>query len=96
MSDDLFVVEQLDEYRSICVSTLARATVDDADASHLGGDRGYFIYELDERPVVGGLHVLAKAASLEAAFRLIDLWRARSAGPVAKPRRVRRSAPVPA
>ena len=75
MSDDLFVVEQLDEYRSICVSTLARATVDDANAVHLGGDRGYFVYEMDDRPDVGGLHILAKAASMEAAFRLIELWR---------------------
>ena len=75
MSDDLFVVEQLDEYRSICVSTLARSTVADANAVHLGGDRGYFVYEMDERPLVGGLHILAKVASVEAAIRLIEIWR---------------------
>lgn len=79
MSDDLFVAEQLDEYRSLCISTLARSTVEDAEVVNLGGDRGYFIYEIDTRPVVGGIHILAKAASLEGAFRLIELWREKRA-----------------
>ena len=47
-SDDLFVVERLDNRRSLCLSTLARATVTESEASHLGGDRGLFIYEVDE------------------------------------------------
>ena len=78
-SDDLFVVERLDNCRSLCLSTLARQTVNESDASHLGGDRGFFIYEVDDSHPTGGIQVLAKAVSLEAAFRLIDLWRARSA-----------------
>lgn len=77
MDDDLFVVDRLDEYRSICISTLARNTILETDAAHLGGDRGYFIYEVDKRPQTGGINVLAKAASMEAAFRLIELWKAR-------------------
>jgi hypothetical protein len=79
MDDDLFIVEQLDEYRSICISTLARSTVHDANVVNLGGDKGYFIYEMDERPILGGIHILAKAASVESAFRLAELWREKRA-----------------
>ena len=76
-TDDLVVVERLDNCRSLCLSTLARQTVTESEASHLGGDRGLFIYELDESLGTAGVQVLAKAVSLEAALRLIDLWRTR-------------------
>lgn len=78
MDDDLLFLVRLDEYRSICLSPLARETVEEAGASHLGGDRGYFIYELNDNPVANGINVLAKAVSLEAAFRLVELWQAAS------------------
>lgn len=79
-SDDLFVVERLGNSRSLCLSTLALQTIVDSEASHLGGDRGLFIYEVDDSQEARGVHVLAKAVSLDAAFRLIDLWRARPTG----------------
>ena len=79
-SDDLFVVERLGNSRSLCLSTLATRTVTEADASHLGGDRGLFIYEVDDSQPTAGVQVLAKAVSLDAAFRLIDLWRRRPLG----------------
>jgi len=72
--DDLCVVDRLDENRSICISTLAKTTIQDAEVANLGGDSGYFIYEVDERPVLGGIIVLAKAASEDAARRLIEMW----------------------
>jgi len=78
-SDDLFVVQSLGNSRSLCLSTLAMQTILESDASHLGGDRGLFIYEVDDSVSERGVHVLAKAVSLEAAFRLIDLWRSRTA-----------------
>jgi len=81
MDDDLFLTDRLDDYRSICVSTLAKTTVEEAEAIHLGGDKGYFIYEVDDRPASGGIHVLAKVASVEAAFRLFELWRGRRRDP---------------
>lgn len=76
-SDDLFVVQRLGNSRSLCLSTLAMQTIQESDASHLGGDRGFFIYEVDDSRAERGVNVLAKAVSLEAAFRLIDLWRNR-------------------
>lgn len=75
VDDDLFIESRLDGDRSICISTLARQTVEDAEVGHLGGDRGYFIYEVDRRPAAGGINILAKVASVDAAMRLADLWR---------------------
>jgi hypothetical protein len=80
MDDDLLFEAKLDEYRSICLSPLARETVEEAGANHLG-DRGYFIYEVDDSPISNGISVIAKFASLDAAFRFIDLWRARASIP---------------
>lgn len=73
MDDDLFVAQRIDNYRMLCVSSLARKTVSDAEATHLGAETGYFVYEVDDRPEAGGLHVLAKVASIEAAYRLIEI-----------------------
>jgi hypothetical protein len=75
MDEELYVVERIDADRSLCISPLSRKLVVEADAGHLG-DKGFFVYELDERPLRGGIQILAKAVSLEAAFRLIDIFRA--------------------
>jgi hypothetical protein len=75
MDDDLLFVTRLDEHRSICLSPLARETVEEAGANHLGGDKGYFIYEVNDNPLANGINILAKVVSLEAAFRLVELWR---------------------
>ncbi len=72
--DDLYVVDKIDEHRSICISTLAKTTIYNSKIENLGDDHGYFIYEVDERPILGGIIVLAKAASEEAALKLIELW----------------------
>jgi hypothetical protein len=75
MDDDLLAMERIDDYRSICISELAHSTVCELEAGHLGGDRGLFIYEVDESPDGGGINILGKAASWEAACRLMDIWR---------------------
>ena len=77
MDDELFAVDQIDEHRKLCISHLAAKTVEEGAAHNLGAV-GYFIYEVDDRPTGGGIHILAKATSLEAAFRLLDIWRGRA------------------
>jgi len=42
-------------------------------AKGLGGEFGYFVYEVDESLPQRGVEIIAKAASLEAALRLFDL-----------------------
>lgn len=71
--DDILASANLGNGRSIHIATLARQTIVDAGADHLGFS-GYFLFETDNRPERKGISVLGKASSLEAAFRLIDLW----------------------
>ena len=66
---------RLDEHRSICLSPLARDTAKEAGAAYLGGDNGYFIYEVNDSPLANGISVLAKVVSMDAAFRLVELWK---------------------
>jgi hypothetical protein len=74
MDDELLFSAKIDRYRSICLSVLPPQTLDETGADNLGGDRGYFIYEVNDSPVANGVSVLAKVASLDAASRLVDLW----------------------
>lgn len=76
--DDYIAYADLDSGRSIHIASLARQTIIDAGASHMGFD-GYFIFEVDDRVPHHPLQVLAKAASLESAFRIADLWAERVA-----------------
>lgn len=76
MDEELLAVERIDAHRSLCVSPLSRRVVEESNVPQLGSDKGYFVYEVDDLQS-GGINILAKVASLEAAFRLIDLFRLR-------------------
>lgn len=76
MDDEFYIVSAIDGQRKLCISPLSKRALEDAEIRNLGGDRGYFVYELDERPFVGGVNVLAKAASFDAALRLAELFKA--------------------
>jgi hypothetical protein len=74
--DEILASANLGNGRSIHIATLSRQTIVNAGADHLGFS-GYFVFEADDTPEAKGIAVLGKASSLEAAFRLIDLWGAR-------------------
>lgn len=74
--DDILGSANLDNGSSIHIGTLSRQTIVDAGAEHLGFN-GYFVFEAHEMPGLTGISVLGKASSLEAAFRLIDIWAGR-------------------
>lgn len=76
--DDILASSDLGDGRSLHVATLSRSTIERAGADHLGF-AGYFLFETCEAPNAKGINVLGKASSLEAAFRLIDLWSVRRA-----------------
>ena len=78
MEDDFLLVENIDQYRSICISPLARETLQECDAATLGSEFGYFLYEVNEKPNSGGITLLGKVASLDAAFRIAEIWHRRS------------------
>ena len=64
--------------KSIHVAALARQTIIDAGAQHLGF-QGYFLFECTHTDNANGITVLGKAASVEAAMRLADLWQGKAA-----------------
>ena len=75
--DDILASARLGNGSSIHIATLSRKTIEDSGAAHLGFS-GYFLFEADDMPETKGIRVLGKASSLEAAFRLIDLWQQHS------------------
>ena len=70
--DDLMWYVRISETRCLCVSPLSAATVQENDTDNLGGEAGYFIYEADDG--AAGISILGKAASEEAAMRLVDIF----------------------
>ena len=77
--DDILASVNLGQGRSIHVATLSRETIVEAGVDHLGFN-GYFLFEADDSPENKGINVLGKTCSLEAAFRLIDIWELRPNG----------------
>lgn len=71
--DDVFLRARVSDSRSVCISPIPRRTYRETGAKGLGGEFGYFVYEIDETLPKGGIEIIAKAASLEAAMRLFDL-----------------------
>lgn len=76
MDDDVILAARIDEHRSLCISSVSRKTFSDSEAQVFGSDRGYFIIEHDESKTGGGFSILAKVASLEAAYRMFELLEA--------------------
>lgn len=71
--DDIFLTARIDSNRSICISPLPRKTYKETGARGLGGEYGYFIYEMDSSRPGEGIEVIGKAASIEAALRIFDM-----------------------
>jgi len=71
--DDVFLTARIDENRSICISPLPAKTYKEAGGKGLGGEFGYFVYEVDAAHPSAGVQVIGKAASVEAAMRLFEL-----------------------
>jgi hypothetical protein len=70
--EDILGSADLGNGRSVHIASLARDTIIDAGAEHLGFD-GYFVFEAVDVPGEQGINVLCKTASYEAALRLIDV-----------------------
>lgn len=64
----------LGDGRRISVSPLSVDTFESNHAFSLGDDSGYFIYEIDTKRESAGIEILGKAASYDAAMRLIDIF----------------------
>ncbi len=72
--DDILASVDLGSGRSVHVAALARETLEGSGAEHLG-HTGYFLFESDDTPGHQGINVLGKAASFDAAMRLIEVFK---------------------
>ena len=73
MRDLLFCAPTADG-REVCIAPISSDTFEANQAYALGDDSGYFVYEIDAERPSAGIEILAKAASYEAALRLIDIY----------------------
>jgi hypothetical protein len=71
--EDYFLSTDIGDNRMLCLSPLSGKTYRASGGVGLGGDYGYFIYEVDTSIPQAGIEVIAKAKSTEAAFRLYEM-----------------------
>jgi len=71
---------KLPDGREVTIAPISRDAFEDNEAYALGDDSGYFIYEVDTHRPSTGIEILAKAASYDAALRLIDIYMVASSG----------------
>lgn len=71
--DDVFLTVRINNQKSVCISPLTGKLYREAGGKGLGGEYGYFIYEMNHDLPDRGIEVIGKAASLEAALRIFDM-----------------------
>lgn len=71
--EDIFLSTAIDGGRTVCMSPLSHQTYRISGGKGLGGDYGYFIYEIDTLNPHAGIEVIAKAKSADAALRLYEM-----------------------
>ena len=76
--DEILASAKIENGYSIHIATLSRQTIIDSGADHLGFC-GYFLFETCDAPGRNGINILGKAASFDAAMRLVDVWMAKPA-----------------
>lgn len=64
---------QIDEETMLCVSPLSAKTYRQSGGKGLGGDQGYFLYEVDLSHRDAGISIIAKASGAEEAEQLFAL-----------------------
>ncbi len=76
--DEIIASVKIGEKRFLHLGTLSPGSLTDFEAEQMGFD-GYFIFEASDEIESKGISVLGKAPSLDAAFRLMDIWSAQVA-----------------
>lgn len=71
--DEILGSVRLDEKKSLHLGLLSPHSLSTLEAEELGFD-GYFLFETDDNQQSKGIKILGKAPSLDAAFRLLDIW----------------------
>ena len=72
---DLFLTHRLGRQKHLCVSELSPDTLAEHGLKGPAFKAGLYLYTLDDRPRVGGISVLARVPTTDAAFELVDLFK---------------------
>lgn len=64
----------LPDGNEVCIASISHDAFCDNGVESLGDDTGYFIYEYDPRRQEAGIEILGKAASYDAAVRIMDIF----------------------
>ena len=70
--DDFIATKAIGNGRNLHIASLARHTIEDCGAAHLGYE-GYFVFETSDLPDRNGITIFGKTASYEAAIALADI-----------------------
>ena len=71
--DEILGSVHLGGKRSLHLGQLSPHSLSALEAEELGFG-GYFLFETDDNARSKGIKILGKAPSLDAAFRLLDIW----------------------
>jgi hypothetical protein len=75
---DLFLCERISANQMICASELNLEALECDEINYRNDEDNLYLYVIDETPVTGGIRVLARIASHEAAFVLFEIFAQRS------------------
>ena len=70
--DDFLATKIIGNGRNLHIASLARHTIEDCGAAHMGYE-GYFVFEASDLPECKGITIFGKVASYEAALALADI-----------------------
>jgi hypothetical protein len=72
---ELYLTHRLGRQKHLCVSELSMDTLAEHGLKGPAFKAGLYLYTLDDRPRVGGISVLARVPTADAAFELLDLFK---------------------
>lgn len=70
--DDFLATKSIGNGRTLHIASLARCTIEDCGAAHMGYD-GCFVFEASDLPESKGIIIFGKVASYEAALALAEI-----------------------
>jgi hypothetical protein len=83
---DIFLTHRIGRQRHICISELSTDTLVEHGLKGAAYRSGMYLYTLDDRPRVGGISILGRVPTTDAAFELLDLFKMVSARKTPKPK----------
>lgn len=72
---DIYLTHRLGRQKHLCVSELSMDTLTEHGLKGPAFKAGLYLYTLDDRPRIGGISVLARVPTTDAAFELLDLFK---------------------